>query len=147
VNTRPDSDYLQRAAQRASCRSFFVASALSTYQNLHQIGEDELAIFLGCSPTTLPKLALCRLPDTAAPSFRAEVERIASYTGVNSVHLAQLFREVEAITALRSARHYQDTATSQGALMAARDHLGETHSEESEQSKASYNREEETYEP
>jgi hypothetical protein len=120
------SDSLQRAAQRASQRPFFIASALLAYQTLGQLGEDELAEFLGCPLAALPKLALCRLPDAMASDFRAEVERIASYSGANSVRLAQILREVESTAALHNARYHQAVTTGQGALMAARDRIGAT---------------------
>lgn len=125
MNTRRQSELLQRAAQRAGHRYFFVASALSAYQLLHGLSEEELTAFLGCARAALPTLALCRLPHAAAPSFRAEVERIASYTGANSMRLAQLFREVESTTALRSAQQRQEGATGPSVLLAARDRARE----------------------
>src|SRR5215831_18010124 len=118
------SDILQRAAQRASERPFFLANALVAYQTLYQCGEAELVEFLGCTRAALPKLALCRLPNTMASGFRTEVERIASYSGANSTRLAQLLREVESTAALHGARRSQAATTGQGTLMAARDRGG-----------------------
>jgi len=124
VNKRLSSEILQMAAQRASRRSFFVASALAMYQRLHRLEEDELAVFLGCTPAALPRLALCRLPETGAPDFRVEVERIASYSGVDRVRLVEILREVESTAALRGAQQPPGVTTGQGVLMAARDRLG-----------------------
>lgn len=121
MNKELDNNMLQRAARRASCRPFFVANALVVYQSLRQLEDDELAEYLGCLPTDLPKLALCRLPETTAPDFRAEVERIASYIGVNSLHLARLLREAASTIALRNVPQHPDSVTSQNILMAARD--------------------------
>ena len=122
MNTQGNREILERAARRASDRPFFVASVLALYRSLHGIGEEELAEFLGCSQPALSKLALCRRPDTTAPSFRAEVEQIASYVGLNGLSLARLFREVESVTTLRGIQSPQaDVTLDRGLLMAARD--------------------------
>ena len=112
---------LRQAAVRAGRRAFFVAGDLLTYQRLQGIGDDELAAFLGCPPDALPGLALCRKPDTRGADFRAEVEAIAAYAGVNRIRLAELFCEVAAVTALRRA----NPDPGAGFLLAARDHPGE----------------------
>jgi hypothetical protein len=147
MNQDLHSDILQRAAQRASQRPFFMASALAVYQELYQLGENGLARFLDCPQAALPKLALCRLPNTTTSSFRAEVERIASYSGVNSVRLAQLLREVESTSVLHDARHHQDTTPGQGTLMAARDHIGAARRGDTGDSETSHPTKVEPHEP
>lgn len=133
MNNKSNGELLNRIAQRASHRAFFVASTLSTYQNQEQIGEAELAAFLGCSPQNLPKLALCRRPDSSASSFRDEVKQIAKYAGVSQVRLAQLFRRVESITALQSAPSSPSYLATGAFLVAARDRVeDETVEEQSE---------------
>jgi hypothetical protein len=117
MNERHQRDLLHYAAQRAEQRHFFVASALAAYRKLHGMNETDLATFLDCAPAVLPRLALCRLPDTATAQFRPDVERIATYTGVNSLHLARLLREVEATTALQRLPQTPE----HGFLLAARD--------------------------
>lgn len=121
MNERHQRDLLHYAAQRAEQRHFFVASALAAYRKLHGMNETDLASFLDCAPAALPRLALCRLPDTATAQFRPDVERIATYTGVNSLHLARLLREVEATTALQRLPQGQTPTPEQGFLLAARD--------------------------
>lgn len=119
MSERTDDELLRRAAQRAADRPFFVASDLAAYRELHQLGEEALAEFLGCPPEQLPRLALCRRPDPDTPEFRREVERIAEHVGARAPRLAQLLREVASLHALRRA----DTRSrgSTGALLAARD--------------------------
>jgi hypothetical protein len=126
MNRRHRRDLLRHAAQRAEHQPFFVASALAAYRALHNLNETELAAFLGCTPEALPRLALCRLPDASTPRFRPEVERIASFSGVNSLHLAILLRDVDSTTALRRLTQSQRQTPEQGFLLAARDRPQET---------------------
>ncbi len=121
-----DDDIFRQAAQRASQRPSFVAAALSEYCSLKRIEEKQLADYLGCSQQDLPKLALCRKPSTETQfSFRKDVEQIASYVGIEWTRLAQLFREVESLKALRSASRPSHLTPTQGVLIAARDHSKE----------------------
>lgn len=116
----------QLAAQWAIQHDFFVAGALSEYQSLKHMDSEQLAAFLGCSQQDLLKLALCRKPNTETPSnFRKDVERIASYAGVDRTCLAQLFREVESLSSLRSAPQNANTTSAQCVLVAARDRTEE----------------------
>ena len=86
----PDRTLLEQAARKAADLPFFVAWALRAYHGLRGIAEAELAELLGCPVESLPRLALCRRPDTTAAQFRAEVEQIAAYAGANSFPLARL---------------------------------------------------------
>lgn len=128
----PESvNLLQRAAQRASQRRFFVAHTLSAYQSLHGIAADELAEFLECSVEELPRLALCRQPKPGTSDFRSQVERIAAYVGINAVRFVQILREVESVTTLQDMRESTEGDSRDGFLMAARDHNEENADEES----------------
>ncbi|MGG6267087.1 hypothetical protein ACQ4M3_13050 [Leptolyngbya sp. AN03gr2] len=81
------SDLIARAADRASDRPFFLASALKQYQHEKEVSRENLAIQLGCTTETLDKLALCRKPETST-----ELEQIAQYTGIELEKLAEISR-------------------------------------------------------
>ena len=125
MGKRTNPDLLHHAAQRARDREAFVASALHAYQALHNMGDDEMAAFLGCSPANLPRLALCRRPDAASTHFRAGVDEIAAYAGVDRFRLAELLREADAVRAFQARREGPDGVTDRGVLLAARDHTAE----------------------
>lgn len=80
----------------------------------------EMAAFLQCREAALRDLALCRRPATSSPAFRSDVERIASYVGLDAARLAQILREVEAAAALRAATVRSEQGV-RGLLLAARD--------------------------
>ena len=105
---------LRRAAERAGEDRFFVAAALATYKEEHGLDDAALAALLGCEPSRLSRLGLCRRPDARSQSFGAEVQQIASYAGVQPLAFAMLLKEVSALRALR-------VAESSATLLAARD--------------------------
>jgi len=107
------------AARRARERESLMASALASYQRLHQLDDAGLAAWLGCSVPALADLALCLRPAGEAMSFRPDVERIAAHTGASSGRLARLLRETDTVTALRAAPG--EPQADQGVLKAARD--------------------------
>jgi hypothetical protein len=109
------------AARRARSRDSFIASDLAAYQERHQFDEAQLADWLGGATRALADLALCRRPQADAPSFRADVERIADHVGVRGERLARLLRETGAIAALRAAPADPSGPAEHGFLMAARD--------------------------
>ena len=130
MNEPHHRDLLHYATQRAEPRRFFVASALAAYRELHGMNETDLATLLDCAPAALPRLALCRLPDPSTAQFRLDVERIAAYSGVNSLRLANLLRDVDATTALRRLTQGQMQTPDQGFLLAARDRSQEIGADE-----------------
>jgi hypothetical protein len=109
------------AARRAQGRDSFIASDLAAYQEHHRLDEAQLAAWLDCATQALADLALCRRPSADAPSFRADVERIAVHVGVRAERLARLLRETGAIAALRTAPADPSAPAEHGFLMAARD--------------------------
>jgi hypothetical protein len=115
-----DRVLLARASRRAASRPFFLASALAGFQALRELTDEQLATFLGCAPEALAELGLCRRPDPAAPTFRADVERVAAHVGAASPQLVRLLREVDSVAALRRAPL---APVDRGALLAARDRL------------------------
>jgi hypothetical protein len=109
------------AARRAQGRDSFIASDLAAYQERHRLDEAQLAAWLDCATRALADLALCRRPRADAPSFRADVERIAVHVGVHAERLARLLRETGAIAAAWAGATEPLASAEHGFLMAARD--------------------------
>jgi hypothetical protein len=120
MESKNDLFLLQLASRKAAKNRFFLAENLSDFCSYRRMGEDELAKFLGCSSSVLPKLSLCRRPDPESSRFRSDIEQIASVFGIKSIQLAQLIREVEAIKALEKIKPVKQEA-SEGFLAVARD--------------------------
>ena len=120
MDLSPTDELLRHAARRARGRPFFLASALADYQAWHGLDDRALSAHLGCRSDVLPKLALCRRPSGEGADFRAAVERVAAYAGVDALRLAQLLREADAWAALHSAPSVADPEAP-GFLLAARD--------------------------
>ena len=110
-------DLTANAAARAAGRHFYLASAITTFQELRHMDDPELARVLRCSADTLARLRLCRRPDVDSPDFQSDVRQIVQAFAVYPPSLLQLLREVSSIEAMRGSQ----PATSTGFLMAARD--------------------------
>jgi len=111
---------LQHAARKAAQYHFFLSEYLTEFSIINQMAEDELAQFLNCSPAILPKLALCRRPDSDSPKFRLEVERIATAFEIQPDRLARLIREVDILKAIADIRTKRQELPD-GLLAVARD--------------------------
>lgn len=115
-----NSSLLQYAARRAAQDRFFFSEYLIEFRIARGIAEDELAQLLGCSPDILPKLSLCRRPDSESPRFRTDVERIAVSFNIQPRCLLQIIREVETLRALVKASPMKQQVP-EGLLATARD--------------------------
>jgi hypothetical protein len=120
---------LVHAAARAEEQPFFLASALTAYRRLAGYDEAGLAVWLGCSPVALARLALCRRPDGESAMFSDEVQRIAAFAGANATRLANLLRTVENAEAMRTpaadaliAAHDRERPAAEDALAPAEPH-------------------------
>lgn len=108
-------DTLYAAARsKAELSPFFLAYDLARYESLTGGTRDGIAANLGCTPATLDLLSLCRSPNRDG-RFRAQVETIASRFALDSLALAGLLREADAV--LGFDLEYRDS----GWLAAARD--------------------------
>jgi hypothetical protein len=96
-----------------------MSSLMQLYREQQGMDDEQLAAFLECDTSALPRLALCRRP-RQAPDFRGDIEAIAAHTGANPINLARLVRAAEALEALAEARGSGLGAAS--TLIAARDH-------------------------
>jgi hypothetical protein len=74
---------------------FFLGSALAAYQRRHHLDDDGLAAVLGCSPSVLAQLRLCRRPGAAAPGRTAEEDtaQIAGRFGIDAAALLRIVQE------------------------------------------------------
>lgn len=85
---------LERVAQRAASRPFFVASALARYQERHQLADLQLAQQLGGAVEDLCRLYLCRMP--GPEHFQQDVQKIAEHAQVDAARLVRLLKEEKA---------------------------------------------------
>jgi hypothetical protein len=115
----PEPDILQWAAKRAAEEDCLLGYDLREYRELHEATEADLASVLGCSPEALVCLALCRRPDPAAQSFRADVEQIALHCGAKAQKLAALLREVDSLRTIRQLPLPAPVTFAQSGLLAA----------------------------
>lgn len=130
------ADLLRHAARRASQHPFFLAAYLEAFRSQREMQEADLALFLGCAPDMLPKLALCRRPNPETQQFRSDVHHIARAFGIQPERLAQLIREVDALQALRKASPASGQLSTHGLLMAARDLEAESSAREEAENSA-----------
>lgn len=87
-------DLLARAATRAAQTPFYTAWALQAYREQENFSPEELAAWLECAAGDLPRLGLCRRPDTNdLPAFAADVAHLAQRFGLNADALANLLRQ------------------------------------------------------
>lgn len=117
------SQLLRHAADRASRDDFFLGNVLTEYMVARGLNRAGLSKQLSCSETQLSLLALCRLPKESGVTFRAEVEKIAAYVGIDPLELGQVIREVQSRRALQTSG--QTSYTDPGLLLAARDNFAE----------------------
>jgi hypothetical protein len=113
----PSQDLVANAAARAAHRPFYLASAITAFQELRDIDDAQLLRFLDCSADTLNRLRLCRRPDADSSEFRSDVRRIADAFAIDLTSLLSLLRETASVDAMRGSRAQAST----GFLMAARD--------------------------
>lgn len=85
-----DHPDLSSLARQAEQRSALLAAVLAAYMTREQMNDQELAARLGCSPGTLSRLRLCRVPRAA--HFDDDIARIAVYTGIPVENLARVLR-------------------------------------------------------
>ncbi len=89
-------DLVTRAAKQARGNPALLAWVLANYERRHHISTAMLASWLELEPTQLAPLALCRRLDPQLPSFWTDVNKLATVSGCNGYHLAELLLDVEA---------------------------------------------------
>ena len=114
-----ENDILKWAANRTSNEPCLLGYDLHEYRAIHDASDDKLASLLHCSRDALVCLALCRRPDAAAPSFRADVEKIALHCGADAQRLAAMIREVDSLRTIRQSSVPAGVKHPQPGLLAA----------------------------
>jgi hypothetical protein len=108
----------RRLVAKAREDAFFIGRALTVYQRLRDMDDQQLAQWLACSEPDLNRLALCRLPDDQQDRFQQDVRKVATFAACNPDRLIQLLREVSSWDTLQGG----DRKLAAGLLLAARDH-------------------------
>ena len=103
------------AAKRAAENPTYLGHVLRIYREHEGMSEDQLADVLDIEIGFLPRLYLCKRPDSAAPDFGERLNTIADYALTEAATLAGIIRQVDAIESLSSG------LGSSGLLAAARD--------------------------
>ena len=88
------SSIITQAARALESCPQVMASALAAYRR--HTGQDDAALaeMLALTPERLSRLALCRRPSPASPTFADEVTRLATYVACSADALALLLRRV-----------------------------------------------------
>jgi transcriptional regulator with XRE-family HTH domain len=102
-------------ARRLEREGDFLASALAKYARAGNLSDEELAARLGCEPSQLAAIRLCRMPRSAQPHFRHDIDRIAEAFQIDALVLA------EAVRLANSLDKLDPREDADGFLMAARD--------------------------
>jgi hypothetical protein len=123
-------DVLARAVQKAQNNPFFLANVLNEFQRQNNLNDASLAKLIGCKAQDLPRLALCRCPNTSQPTFASDVNHLAHRFGLHENDLANIIRQVGALHELRD--QFMKTRNRQGMLLAARDREDDTITDQGE---------------
>jgi len=108
----PNAAFARRIAQRvldqladdAASQPDTMASLLKLYAQHEGIfTDDRLAERLGIDRLQLRRLRLCLRPERDSQLFAKHVQQIAAYVGMDTTLLANLVRQVDAITAMQEA--------------------------------------------
>jgi hypothetical protein len=94
--------HLTRVAKKFRADPAYMASVLVAYQSQEKLDDSELADRLAIEPDQLPRLALCKRPQSQGNKFAEQIRQIATYTGANQVVLAQIIRQIEVVERLRA---------------------------------------------
>jgi hypothetical protein len=94
------SERVAALARRVEGDPDFLASALAAYAGAEELSDVKLAERLGCLPTQLSALRLCRMPRSAAAQFQQDVDRIAEAFQIDGGVIAEAVRLAEALQAM-----------------------------------------------
>jgi hypothetical protein len=111
---------LEHAAERAAQLKAFLGWDLARLRAIERINREGLAARLQVNGENLTRLELCRSPQRGS-GFRADVETIAHYVGIEPLRLAATVRLGDVLATLQAAPQSSPEAV----LAAARDAAGE----------------------
>lgn len=109
------SERLAALAKRAEGDPYFLAQALAAYAHAEGLTDAALAQRLGCLPSRLSAIRLCRKPRPEATQFQHDVDRIAEAYQIDGGVIAEAVRLADALAALGQM------GDEGGSLLAARD--------------------------
>lgn len=118
------SERVAALARRVEDDPSFLASALAAYARAEGLNDVEMAKRLGCLPTQLSAIRLCRTPRPAPAQFQQDVDGIAAAFQIDGRVIAEAVRLSEALQALEGMDE------SSAYLMAARDRAEDEADEE-----------------
>jgi hypothetical protein len=125
---------MARLLAKAEVDHFFLAYRLRSFAEIRSFTDAQLAEFLHCKQDALPRLGLCRCPESSAPSFADDIIRIAGFAPCDSNQLVNVLRETEGIMFLRQIT---TNSTGHNQLLAARDRQeNEEHSNSDDREKS-----------
>ncbi len=92
-------DMLKRYAARASEDPFYFGWHLARYAESMGKSVEDLAPELGCLPSAVYEMSLCRAPRTEPSRFRRDIEAVANRFQVSAALLANIARHAAALSA------------------------------------------------
>lgn len=120
------SERLSALARRVEDDPDFLAAALAAYARSENLSDADLARRLGCLPSRLPALRLCRSPRTDPEQFQADIDRIAAAFAIDGGIITEAVRLADSLRALGGP------SLADGYLMAARDRSPDGSSEDTD---------------
>lgn len=85
---------LAAVARKLEADSRYMAHVLRLYREAGKLTEQELVKQLDTTPKMLVRLALCRRPDKHSPQFGAQLQQLATYTGIDEHQLEAMIQRV-----------------------------------------------------
>lgn len=112
------TEALDALAARAANEPFFLASLLAAHARSEKLDDAGLAAVLGCQPSELTMIRLCRAPRTEPAEFWEDVNRVAERFGLVPERLAEVVQRGRVVVRFEQPA---PTVHEGGLLMAARD--------------------------
>lgn len=103
--------------KKVSSRKDYFAFFIGQYQQHEQLDDDQIKSFLACSDENFFRLALCRVPDIQADTFAEKIQKIADFTTIPVMKLAQILKRVSGLEVIQQA---EEKSYEESFLLAAR---------------------------
>jgi hypothetical protein len=130
---------LVQLAERFENNRRYMASVMAMHRRQEGKSVTAQQAQLGVGPLGYVRLALCYRPQGEADDFRAQVEKVARYSGADPAAMVQMIRLVDAVESMEprtvsaeadgASAHARSAMTVFAPLAAARDRLSEPHEE------------------